>query len=85
MTRPIYCSVMKNWEKHNNPYNWESWCALCKSKKLDKSFKEDEEFVRVDVEVTCMRWDDEVLCFHKKCFTEWKEYLKKRFWDWIRI
>ena len=52
-------TTVKKW---NNTYNWEHGCDICK-----KPFDEDEEFVRVDVEYTYMRGDDEVFVFHKRC------------------
>lgn len=66
----IICSMKKypkigsihNVTKSNNSYNWEQGCCFCKG-----MFEEDEEYIRVDVEYTFMRGDDEVFCFHKQC------------------
>ena len=52
-----------NWEKWNNNYNWKQGCELCK-----KSFEEKEKFVRIDIETNQFRGDDDVYCFHKKCY-----------------
>jgi len=63
-------NILRNWKKENNQYNWEQWCNLCK-----QWFEEDEKFTRIDIETSCMRWDDKVYCFHNKCFEEWKKNL----------
>ena len=61
-----YYRIRKHFEKFNNNYNWENWCSLCLG-----SFWEEEKFVRVDIQKTIMRWDDEVVCFHNDCLEEW--------------
>lgn len=71
-----YCKVMKDWQKINNSYNWEQWCAFCK-----QWFEESKKFIRVDVPVTQMRWDDEVFCFHNECYEKWKTFLKSKYWN----
>ena len=56
--------VYKNFEKSNNPYNWENGCDSCKGK-----FAEDEKFIRVDVASRGFgRGDDDVYVYHKKCW-----------------
>jgi hypothetical protein len=55
--------VHKNWQYSNNPTNWENGCDACAG-----AFEKDEKFVRVDVQTTNMRGDDDVFCFHKTCW-----------------
>lgn len=51
-------SIRKDWQKYNNPVNWEQGCEECKL-----PFQEDEVFTRVD-----MIDGETVYCFHHgKC------------------
>lgn len=57
--KEVYFDKQKHETKKSSPGLWESGCDVCK-----KSFKEEEEFVRVDVDGT-----DEVYGYHKEtCF-----------------
>jgi len=56
-------SKNKNYHKSGNEYLWKLGCHECK-----KSFGEEERYTRIDVNITYMRGDDKVFCFHKgKC------------------
>lgn len=70
-----YFNIMEM-KKENNPFNHKNWCDFCKKfEDRDSSFADDETFMRIDVQVTDMRWDDDVYCFHKKCLKDWKYWL----------
>lgn len=65
-------TIYKDFKKINNPYNWKKGCQFC-----NKQFTEDEKFIRIDVQLTYMRGDDEVFCYHNKCFDKGIKQLEK--------
>jgi len=52
-------------KKHNNEYNWKQGCEFCRA-----PFGEDEIFQMVDMKVSIFRGDDEVNCYHNKCWNK---------------
>ena len=63
-----------NFTKHNNDHNWKNGCDFCK-----EPFEEEEQFTRFDVQISWMRGDDEVFCFHKRCQQKGLEMLQAKF------
>lgn len=56
--------IHKNFGKENNEVNFKQGCAWC-----GKPFADDEKWVRVDIETSESRGDDEVFNYHKvPCF-----------------
>ena len=63
--RYVGYTIRKAFKKSNNPYLWSKGCYAC-----NKPFEEEESYVRIDVETTVFRGDDEVFGFHKECHAQ---------------
>ena len=72
MNKELVYIKHKNHHRTNNEVNWRQGCHYCK-----EAFGWNERFIRIDVETSIFRGDDEVYSFHKKCFGQGLKVLKE--------